>query len=92
MTCASVCRMKRTSIFLEEPVERDLEILARRQGRPKAALVRDALHRYLDSEKHAGAGRLAFVAVGRSGRSDVAERHEELLAEEWSGSRGEEER
>ena len=78
--------MKRTSIFLDEPLERDLEILARRQGRPKAALIRDALSRYVDTERRTASNRLGFVAVGGSGRSDVAERHEDLLAQEWSGS------
>lgn len=78
--------MKRTSIFLDEDLEHDLGVLARRQGRPKAALVREALERYVAAEKSVGGGRLAFVAVGHSGRSDLAERHEELLEREWSGA------
>lgn len=81
--------MKRTSIFLDESLERDLEILARHQGRPKAALVRDALSRYVDAETSARQARPRFVAIGRSGRSDTSERHEELIEREWSERRTE---
>ncbi len=78
--------MKRTTIFIDEPAERDLKALAERQGRPKAALVREAIREYLARNRPTGS-RLGFVAAGRSGRSDVAERHEELL---WSERDGDE--
>ena len=71
--------MKRTTIFLDEQVEAELRALAQRQRRPVAAVVRDALVGHL-AEQEAGYGlRLSFVAAGRSGRHDTAERHEELV-------------
>ncbi len=79
--------MKRTTIFIDEPVERDLKALAERQGRPAAALVREAIGEYL--AKRQGSPALpSFVAAGRSGHSDTAERHEELLWESGEGRGG----
>lgn len=70
--------MKRTTIFIDEPVERDLKALAAADGRSAAALVREAIAEYLArrGRRHA---ELGFLAAGRSGRSDTAEKHEELL-------------
>jgi len=75
--------MKRTTVFLDEDLDRDLKALAERQGRPTARLVREALADYVDRQR-AERPALSFVAAGRSGRSDVAERHEEILASELS--------
>jgi hypothetical protein len=44
-----------------------------------AAIVREAVARYVAADKERRPARLGFVASGRSGRSDIAERHEELL-------------
>lgn len=72
--------MKRTTIFIEPGLERDLQAIARRQQRPMAALVREAVARYVAGEQHRGrVDAFGFVAVGRSGRGDTAERHEQLL-------------
>jgi len=75
--------MKRTTIFVDEQLERELQALARRQRRPMAAIVREAIEQYVVSARPApGRPAPAFVALGRSGRRDTAERHEELLWEE----------
>ena len=66
-------------------MERDLAALAEREGRPKAALVREALGEYL-ARQHRGSRRLGFAAIGGSGRHDTAERHEEALWREEDGS------
>ena len=71
--------MKRTTIFIEPQLERELQALARRSGRPMAAIVREAVARYVAADKERRPARPGFVASGRSGRSDIAERHEELL-------------
>ena len=73
--------MKRTTLFLEEGTERELHLLAQRKKLPVAALVRDALGRYLDEAKRGKGFSLRFLAAGRSGHHDTAERAEELL---WS--------
>jgi predicted transcriptional regulator len=74
--------MKRTTIFLDESVERDLQALARRQKRPLASVVREALDGYVNREVRRKGPGLRFAAVGSSGRSDTAERAEELLFRE----------
>ena len=71
--------MKRTTIFIDEALERDLQLLADHQGRSKAAVVRSALERFVRHEKQRAELDLGFVGIGRSGRSDIAERHEEYL-------------
>jgi predicted transcriptional regulator len=71
--------MKRTTVFLDERLEQELRLLAREDGRPSAALVREALESYVASKQRARRSSPGFVAIGRSGRSDTAERHEELL-------------
>jgi hypothetical protein len=71
--------MKRTTIFLDEAVEHDLRVLARRKGVPVAALLRESLNRYLAEENRGQAFALRFLGAGHSGWKDVAERHEELL-------------
>ncbi len=74
--------MKRTTIFLDEGTERELHAVAQRQRRPMAAVVREAIERYVVENRAKPGARLGFIAAGRSGRSDTAERHEELLFDE----------
>lgn len=71
--------MKRTTLFVEESVEHELHTLARRKGVPVSALVRESLARYLTEQNRSRTFALRFLAQGRSGRQDIAERHEELL-------------
>jgi hypothetical protein len=61
-------------------LENDLKALARRRGQPLAVVVREGLTRYVADQSNEGpAPRLSFVGIGRSGRRDIAERHEDLL-------------
>ena len=73
--------MKRTTIFLPEELEGDLRAIARRRQVAVAEVVREALGDYAARAKKRPATRPGFIAAGASGRSDVAERHEELLWE-----------
>lgn len=73
--------MKRTTIFLDEAVERELDAMSERERRPKASLVREAISEYL--ARKGGRGDLPrFTAVGASGRRDGAASHEEELFED----------
>jgi hypothetical protein len=72
--------MKRTTIFLPESLERDLQGEARRTGKALASVVREALVEYVVArQSKKGSRKLSFVACGAGDRTDVAERHEELL-------------
>ncbi|MBI2616402.1 MAG: ribbon-helix-helix protein, CopG family [Gemmatimonadetes bacterium] len=74
--------MKRTTVFVDEALLRRFQAHARRHGMTFAGAVREALRAYLATAQ-ASPGRLPAVA-GRfaSGRSDVAERADELLWQE----------
>jgi predicted transcriptional regulator len=71
--------MKRTTIFVDAETERDLRLYAEREGRSTASVVREALAQWLDTRRAAPAVRPGFVASGRSGRRDIASRHESLV-------------
>lgn len=71
--------MKRTTLFLDEQLEHDLRALSKRKGLPLASVVREAMAQYLLNEQQREQASVRFIAAGRSGHSDTAERHEELL-------------
>jgi predicted transcriptional regulator len=71
--------MKRTTIFLDEALERDVQAIARQQKRAVASVVREAIAEYVANREGGRAAPLSFVGAGASGRTDTAERHEELL-------------
>jgi predicted transcriptional regulator len=71
--------MKRTTVFLDERLESDLHTIARRQKRPLASVVREALDGYVSREVRRKGPGLRFAAIGASGRPETADRHEELL-------------
>jgi len=70
--------MKRTTIFVPEDLERDLQLYARREGKPTAAIVREALAAYI-AAKRPRAELPSFAGAFDSGHADTAERHEEIL-------------
>ena len=76
--------MKRTTIFVPEPLERDVQLHARRENRSVAWVVREALAEYLVARRPTSA-LPSFTGIGHSGRSDIAERHEDLL---WTEPHG----
>jgi metal-responsive CopG/Arc/MetJ family transcriptional regulator len=70
--------MTKTTLYLEDSMMLSLKELARAQGRKQSALIREALQKYLDRhERPEPKG----IGAYRSGRQDVSERAEELLAE-----------
>ena len=71
--------MRRTTLFLDEQLEHDLRALSKQKGLPLAAVVREAMAQYVASEKQRGRAAVRFLASGRSGHTDTAERQEELL-------------
>ena len=77
--------MKRTTIYLEPELEVLLKLEVLRQRRPMAEIVREAVQAYVTREpRRAPPGAGAF----RSGRSDTAERVEEILSGTGFGAAG----
>ena len=74
----SINHMKRTTIYLEPELEVLLKLEVLKQRRPMAEIVREAVQAYVTREpRKAPPGAGAFA----SGRADIAERAEEVLAE-----------
>lgn len=71
--------MARTTILADDALLLEARQLASKRGITSTAVVREALRAYLDANRESR--RPSFTGLGRSGRSDVAGRDEELLAE-----------
>ncbi|MCC6618562.1 MAG: DNA-binding protein [Chloroflexi bacterium] len=73
--------MRRTSILVDPLVMTELEQLARRDRRPTAHLIREAMERYVTERRDDVSEPRelpAFVGIGH-GPGDVANRAEEIL-------------
>ena len=68
----------RTTIYLEGDEYERLKALARRDGRPAAELMREAVREY--NERHGGRVKPSSIGKGRSGRADLSESAEKLLS------------
>ena len=77
--------MKRTTVFLDEPMLERARRLAEREGKSFAQVVREALASYLaDGGKVPEAGRRlpSITGMFSSGHTDTSERVDELLWED----------
>lgn len=68
---------EKTTVYLDAADHRRLKALAAIAGRPAAELIREAVAEYV--RRHARRAPPSSIGAGRSGRSDLAERAEELL-------------
>lgn len=77
--------MERTQISLTSSQARELRRLARTRGTSMAALIREAVDRTYGGGGEDARWRRALDSVGgfRSDRSDVSERHDDLLADAY---------
>jgi predicted transcriptional regulator len=78
--------VKRTTVKISDELDARLRHEAERRGRTVSEITRAAIESYLDQGKPAGR-RLLAAAAGRSGRDDISERIEEIVASEVSPSR-----
>ena len=67
----------KTTVYLEGPAYRRLKQLARRERRPAAELVREAVAEYV--RRRAPTRRPRSLGSAHSGRRDLGQRAEELL-------------
>jgi len=77
--------MKRTSVKLPDELDARLRHEAQRRGSTVSELTREAIEHHLASPN--GRRRLLAAGAGRSGRTDVSERIEEILSGEVGQSR-----
>jgi len=69
--------MVRTTIKLSEDIDAKLRHEAERRGITISELTREAIETHIGARRRLGA-----AAAGRSGREDISERIEEILASE----------
>lgn len=69
---------QKTTVYLDAADYRRLKLLAQGDGRPPAALIREAVSEY--AARHAPRRKAKSIGAGRSGRKDLSERAEDLLA------------
>lgn len=85
--------MRRTQIYLEEPLDARLREAARAQGRSAAALVREAVAAYLSTLPRRAGGEsdpdplVALVGAFEGTHREAAEHHDRYLYGRNSGNR-----
>lgn len=72
--------MKRTTVKLPEDVDREMREEAARRGLTISDWTREAIEAHLPRQR--GRRKLRALGAGRSGRSDVSSRIDEILAAE----------
>lgn len=70
---------ERTTVTLPAQLARALRAQSRARGRSVSSIVREALQAYFEGQEPPELP--SFAGVGRSGRHDLSERVEELIAE-----------
>ena len=70
--------MQKTTVYMDEETYRRLKQIARGRGRPPAEMVREAVAEY--TVRHARRRKARSVGAFRSGRRDLGQRAEALLA------------
>ncbi len=70
--------MKRTTIFANDELLTELKELSQEEKRSVAELVREAISEFI-ARKKPQEKKISFMGAGKSGRANIAERHEELL-------------
>jgi predicted transcriptional regulator len=77
--------MQRTTVKLPDDLDARLRHEAQRRGLTVSELTREAIERLLNAPQ--GKRQLLAGGAGASGRSDISERIEEILASEVGSSR-----
>lgn len=80
--------MRRTMLFLDDRLLKQLKQAARSEGRSFAAVVREALAEYVARRRGPGSRLPSIAGAYDSGRSDTAERAEEILPRFIGGFHG----
>jgi plasmid stability protein len=75
--------MKKTSVYLDESLDRALAVRAAEEGMTKADFIRRALD---DAIGRSRRPRPSIIGVGGSGETDLSTRVDELLTEVGFGS------
>lgn len=70
--------LKRTTIFADDELLYEIKEISKEESKSVAQVVREALSNYIN-QKGLKKKKISFIGIGDSGRSDIAEKSEELL-------------
>ncbi|MFQ5687178.1 MAG: hypothetical protein ACE5GV_11000 [Candidatus Scalindua sp.] len=73
--------MKRTTIFAEDYLMRELKEISKEENKSVAGVIREAMERYV-RQKRCSKRKLSFIGISNSGKKNIAEKHEDLLWKE----------
>ena len=73
-------KKKPIQIYIEPQQDDVLSALARSKGISKAEIIRESLERYLREIPLEDDPAMGIVGLGKSGRKDLSERHDEYIA------------
>jgi Ribbon-helix-helix protein, copG family len=80
MAYGNIWAVEKTTVYIDQPTKRELEALAKRVGRPQAALLREALLAYIERQKRPSLPTfVASTAVGGDAAEDLR-RHRKRAA------------
>lgn len=79
--------VKRTTVKLSDETDARLRQVAERRGQTISEVTRQAIEAFVGQDGNNPGRRLLAAGAGRSGRNDISERIEEILAQEFSPSR-----
>lgn len=68
--------MKKTSIYLEQWLDRDLRLIAEAEGKSKAEVIRETL---AQRAMEASQPRITSIGVGRGGPTDLSQNFDRYL-------------
>jgi metal-responsive CopG/Arc/MetJ family transcriptional regulator len=74
-------QMRRIQVYLKPDITAALERVAQKRGTSRASLIRLAVRDFVDRQEGRHGSILELAGIGRSGQSDVSERHDDYLAE-----------
>jgi len=70
--------MKRTTIFADDDLIEEIRDISKNEKKSIAEVMREAMQNYIRTKKPRRS-KLSFIGIGKSGRGDVAAKHEDLL-------------
>ena len=81
MAYGTIWSVEKTTVYIDQPTKRELEALAKRTGRPQAALLREALLTYIERQKRPSLPTfVASAAVGGNAIEDLRLHRERAAA------------
>ena len=73
--------MKRTTIFADDYLMKELKEISKEENKSVAGVIREAMEKHV-RQKRRSKRKLSFIGISKSGKKDIAEKHEDLLWKE----------